>query len=187
MLVPAAKWLPYEEEYLCTTYADLLRQEGRYDDLVEYLAAWVKRNPPSQGIYAQYLGALVWSDHLQQADELVAQWIRDAEQAVQAHGNQPSPKPLPADVDARLRAAVSQALGQGYNLNTNRIDPQWLNRWPTRRSASPAILGGFRGRPDHGPLHTSSNRTSAAASARRPCACCWTRWASCRSTSCSGS
>ena len=33
---------------------------------------------------------------------------------------------LPADVDGRLRAAVSQALGQGYNLNTNRIDAQWF-------------------------------------------------------------
>ena len=48
VLVPASKWLPYEEEYLVTTYADLLREQGRYDDLVEYLGGWVKRNPPSQ-------------------------------------------------------------------------------------------------------------------------------------------
>jgi len=126
VLVPSAKWLPYEEENLVTTYSELLQQQGRYDDLVEFLAAWIKRNPPAQSIYAHYLSALVWSDHLKQADERVAQWIRDAQQAVQSPGSGSSSDALPADVDARLRAAVSQALGQGYNLNTNRIDSQWF-------------------------------------------------------------
>ena len=124
VLVPAAKWLPQEEESLIATHCDLLQQQGRYDDLVEYLAGWVKRNPPGQNIYARYLSALVSSDHAKQADDLIRQWIRDAEQAVEA-SKLPSPSGR-GDVDARLRAAVSQALGQGYNLNTNRIDPQWL-------------------------------------------------------------
>ncbi len=125
VLVPASKWLSQEEESLVVTYSELLQQQGRYDDLVEYLAGWVKRNPPAQSIYAHYLSALVWSNHLKQADDYVAQWIRDAQQAVQEPSRKSS-NALPADVDARLRAAVSQALGQGYNLNTNRIDPQWF-------------------------------------------------------------
>ena len=149
VLVPASKWLPNEEESLVTTYCDLLQQQGRYDDLVEYLGGWVKRNTPSQSIYAQYLSSLVWSDHLKQADDRVAQWIRDAEQVVQTPGREASDS-LPADVDARLRAAVSQALGQGYNLYTNRIDPQWF-----KPLADAAICfarhpaAGPRGRPDH--------------------------------------
>ena len=57
VLVPASKWLPQEEECLVAAYSELLQQQGRYDDLVEYLAAWVKRSPPAQSIYAHYLGA----------------------------------------------------------------------------------------------------------------------------------
>jgi tetratricopeptide (TPR) repeat protein len=116
VLVPESKWLPYEDEYLRTTYADLLREQGRYGNVVEYLGAYIKQNPPSQSIYAQYLAALVWDDQQKQADALMAQWIKDAER----------PDELPPDVDARLRAAVSQALGQGYNLYANRIDEQWF-------------------------------------------------------------
>ncbi len=52
----------------------------------------------------------------------MAQWIRDALQAAAAAPD----GEIPDDVDARLKAAVSQALGEGYNLNTNRIDPQWF-------------------------------------------------------------
>ena len=84
----------------------------------------------------------------------VAQWIRDAQQAVQVPGGESPSDALPADVDARLRAAVSQALGQGYNLYTNRIDPQWFK--PLADAAicfRPPSCGGLRGRPDHGPLH----------------------------------
>ena len=107
VLVPAAKWLPYEEESLGHDLSPTCcGKQGRYDDVVEYLGAWVKRNPPSQNIYAQYLSALVWSDHLKQADGLVAQWIRDAEQAARALDGGPSSDTLPAEVDARLRAAA---------------------------------------------------------------------------------
>ncbi len=160
VLVPAAKWLPNEEESLVQTCAELLQQQGRYDDLVEYLAGWVKRNLPTQSVYAHYLSALVWSDRPKQADERIAQWIHDAEQDVQASngepllksgGKPPHSKELPADVDARLRAAVSQALGQGYNLYTNRIDPQWFEpladaaicfaRHPSASSVADQIMG----------------------------------------------
>ncbi|MGA2032621.1 MAG: VIT domain-containing protein [Thermoguttaceae bacterium] len=153
VLVPESKWLPYEEEYLVTTHAELLGQQGRYDDLVEYLAAWVKRNPPARNIYAHYLGALVWSDHLPQADDLVAQWIRDAQQIVEAGADKPPADALPGDVDARLRAAVALALGQGQNLYTNRIEPKWFKpladaaicfaRHPSAGSVADQIMGQY--------------------------------------------
>ena len=116
VLAAESRWRPNEEEYLRICYADLLREQGRYDDVGEYLGACVKRNPPSQQVYAQYLGALVWTGREKQADALVAQWIKDGQR----------PDDLPPDVDARLRAAVAQALGQGYNCWTNRIDEPWF-------------------------------------------------------------
>ena len=67
----------------------------------------------------------------------------------------------------------SQALGQGYNLYTNRIDEQWF-----KPLADAAICfarhpsAASRGRRRSWTNTTSSNRTSAAGSARRPCACC---------------
>ena len=46
VLAAESRWKPEEEENLRTCYAELLRQQGRYDDVVEYLGAYVKRNPP---------------------------------------------------------------------------------------------------------------------------------------------
>ena len=37
-----------------------------------------------------------------------------------------SPDRLPPEAAAKLQAAVQQALGQGYNLYTDRIDERWL-------------------------------------------------------------
>ena len=56
----------------------------------------------------------------------IAQWIRDAEEAVRPRVDTDVPDELPPDVVGRLQAAVSQAIGQGYNLYTNRVDPQWF-------------------------------------------------------------
>ncbi len=125
VLVPASRWQPYEEENLVTTYADLLRQQGRFNDVVEYLDRWVKQNPPSQNIYAQYLSALLYSNHEKQTNAVLAQWIDEGLGQV---SKEPESRQIenPPYVEARLRAAVSQALGQGYNLYTNRIDERWL-------------------------------------------------------------
>ncbi len=69
--------LPHEKDGLRSQYAEMLRTQGRYDDLVKYLAEWVKRNPPSAWPYQQYLGALVRSDKADEADRLVADWLKD--------------------------------------------------------------------------------------------------------------
>ena len=126
VLVPASKWLPDEEEILVTNYADLLQQQGRYDDMVEYLAGWVKRNPPSQGIYAHYLSALVWSDHEKQADERIAQWIRDAEEAVRAA--------------RRHRCAGRTAARRHGTASSGRVAGDWTRLQPIYQSRRPAVV-----------------------------------------------
>ena len=115
VLVPEAKWERNEEESLRSLFAGFLEQQGRYRELADYLAAWIKRNPESDQPYGQYLMALVRSNQAKKAEALVAQWLRDG----QVTGE------LPRSLAARLNAAVAFALGQGHNLWTNRLDERW--------------------------------------------------------------
>jgi predicted Zn-dependent protease len=116
ILAGEPRWLPHEEESLWNMHAQLLEGQGRYPELVDYLSAWIKKNPDSASPYAQYLGALVRTDRLAKANDLVAQWLRE--------GQTPE-APTPAAA-ARLQAAISLTLGQGHNLYTNRIEERWL-------------------------------------------------------------
>jgi len=110
------KWLPYEEQSLRDTHVRLMESEGRYAELLDRLAGWIKQDPESSSPYQQYLGALVRTNRLDEANKLVAQWLKEG----QLSGK------LPLPVAARLEAAVSLALGQGHNMYTNRIDERWL-------------------------------------------------------------
>jgi len=116
VLTDEARWFPHEEESLRNTYAQYLRQEGRYPDLADYLAAWIERDPASSSPYSQYLTALIRTDRVGEADGLIAQWLEEARVT----------GPLDAEVGARLDAAVGAALGRGYNLHTDRIEERWL-------------------------------------------------------------
>jgi predicted Zn-dependent protease len=116
VLVKEARWLDYEEEYLRNLYTQLLRQQGRYPDLVNYLAAWVKEDPTRRSAYEQYLSALIKTDQIEKADALALSWI----QAAQVPGE------LPPPVAERLHAAVNLMLGRGHDLHTNRVEERWL-------------------------------------------------------------
>jgi predicted Zn-dependent protease len=116
VLVKESRWLDYEEESLRSVYTQLLRQQGRYADLLLYLAAWVKEAPPRRSAYEQYLSALIKTDRVEKADALAAEWLKEAR----------VPGELPPPAEARLHAAVSLMLGQGYDLHTNRVEERWL-------------------------------------------------------------
>ncbi|MGD0896679.1 MAG: VIT domain-containing protein [Thermoguttaceae bacterium] len=128
---------------LRTTCADMLRSEGRYAELVDYLADWIKQNPPVQDAYSQYLSALVWADRAKEADATIAAWLNLSQSPPTASGGSPD--------EQRLRAAVAQAMGQGYNLWSNRMDEKWqrpladtalaLARHPTLASIADQIMG----------------------------------------------
>jgi predicted Zn-dependent protease len=116
-LVDRSRWLPYEDEMLRNCYCQLLEQEGRYPELVDYLAEWMKRNPPGISPYQRYLSALVKSGRTDDANATIEKWFKDGQIAGR----------LPPETSAKLQAAVQQALGQGYNLYTDRIDERWLS------------------------------------------------------------
>lgn len=116
VITPDARWRTQEEDSLRSTYTGLLQQQGRFARLAEYLAAWVDQDPENETAYSQYLSALVRSDQEKKANRLVARWIKEGQQ----------PAPIEPAVASRLSAAVSLALGQGYNLHTNRIEERWF-------------------------------------------------------------
>ncbi len=138
------RWLPHEEETLRSTHAALLESQGRLADLAEYLAGWVKKDPAHSSPYAQYLSALIRSDRLDQANALIARWLREGQ----------TPAAPPPAVAARLQAAVSAALGQVYGLYSNRVEERWLAplaeaarfflRHEARLSDASTILGSWQ-------------------------------------------
>ncbi|MBN2473222.1 MAG: hypothetical protein JXB62_01340 [Pirellulales bacterium] len=144
VLTDDAKWHSYEEDSLRNTYTNLLRNQGRYPELVDLLAEWIGRKPENSTAYHQYLAALIQSDRIDEANGLIGRWLEEAR----------TPERLKSDVAARLSAAVSQALGQGYNLYTNRIDERWLEplaqtalffaRHPSHASTADQIMGHHR-------------------------------------------
>ncbi len=117
VITPDARWRTHEEDSLRNTYTSLLRQQGRFPRLAEYLAAWVDRDPENETAYSQYLSASVRTDQEKKANRLVAKWIKEGQR----------PSPIEPAVASRLSAAVSLALGQGYNLHTNRIEERWFD------------------------------------------------------------
>jgi Flp pilus assembly protein TadD len=116
VLVKEAKWLDYEEERLRNTYAEFLHGQGRYKDLVAYLAEWVAQNPAGISAYQQYLSALIHADQIEKADALALRWLKEAE----------VPGILSPPAEARLEAAVYLMRGNVYRLYTNRVEERWL-------------------------------------------------------------
>ncbi|HEV3435736.1 MAG TPA: VIT domain-containing protein [Gemmata sp.] len=115
VLAPEAKWEPSEEESLRNQFTGFLQQQGRYREMADYLAAWIKRSPETTQPYTQYLSALVRSNQDSQAETLVAQWLREAQVKEE----------LPGPAFARLSAAIAFATGRGYNMYTNRVEERW--------------------------------------------------------------
>jgi predicted Zn-dependent protease len=116
VLVKESKWLGHEEESLRNTYAQFLRQQGRYGDLTKYLLDWVQENPAGRTAYEQYLSALIKSDQFNKADALARQWL--------AEGQVPD-KLTPAAL-GRVEAAIYLMLGDGYQLYLNHVEEPWL-------------------------------------------------------------
>ena len=117
VIVPKSQWLPHEEEALRNVYTQMLRSQGNYAELVDYLATWIDQTPQGTTAYQQYLSALVKNDQMDAANERIALWIDEGIQADK----------LSVEARSRLQAAVQQAVGGGYDLYTDRINDAWLD------------------------------------------------------------
>ncbi len=111
-----SKWNDSEEERLRSTYCELLERQGRFADLVEYLAPWIERNPLEASPYEHYLGALVKADFIEKADGLALRWLKEAQKPVE----------LSTPESRRAEAAIAYLIGNVHRLHTNRIAKRWL-------------------------------------------------------------
>lgn len=116
VMTEGADWLPYEEDSLRGSYADLQEEQGRFDELVTYLKSWVGREPTNQIAYSRLLSALVKSGREDEASKLTGKWLADGREHKELNQSEAS----------RLNAAVSFCLGQGHNLYASRLDERWL-------------------------------------------------------------
>ncbi len=73
-----ARWLANEDDSLRGLYAQLLEGQGRYPELVDYLADWIQHDPENASVSAQYLSALIRSDRMDAVDAAVLRWLREA-------------------------------------------------------------------------------------------------------------
>jgi Flp pilus assembly protein TadD len=115
VLVKESKWYDWEEESLRGVYTELLERQGRFADVVKYLADWVELNPQGRTPYEQYLSGLIRTDQIEKADALARQWLKDGQK----------PDELPAPAASRLNAAVNLMLGNGYQISSNRVEERW--------------------------------------------------------------
>jgi predicted Zn-dependent protease len=115
ILVKESKWVGHEEESLRNTYAQLLRQEGRYADLTKYLLDWVRENPAGRPAYEQYLSALIKSDQFGKADALARMWLAAGQ----------TPDELTPSATGRVETALYLMLGDGYQLYLNHVEEPW--------------------------------------------------------------
>ena len=99
-------------------YASMLREDGRSEDLLNYLQLWIENKDDKndhQNLYMQYLVAMAYTKGVEAADDTVRKWIEDAQ----------IDTPLPADTRSRLEAAVNYATGQRYGTYANWMDIVW--------------------------------------------------------------
>ena len=115
VLVADAQWTASDEVSLRNVIAEMYRKQEQYAELVAYLAGWVATNPEFGTAYPQYLSALIKNDQLEQAAQVMEQW--------HAEGLQPGRLSQPAAL--RLSVAVELAIGEGFDLRFNRLDPPW--------------------------------------------------------------
>ena len=106
----------YEISQLRQVYADLLKQQSRSTELVDFLKEWVDAGSEDQQLYAQYFEALGLANRDKEADETAGKWL--------VAGRVPG-ELVGADL-ARFNASLSYALGQRHNHSINYILPEWL-------------------------------------------------------------
>ena len=102
-------------ESLRSALADLLQAQAKWNELLEFTAAWIALKPESSGAYQRHLAALIYKDQLENANTLAEKWLREG----QREGK------LTADEKARLDTAIYFAQGSAYNLSFHRPDPRW--------------------------------------------------------------
>src|SRR5262249_28073333 len=119
---------------------------------------WMKKGPSGTTAYAMFLSTLVRLDQEAKANETIERWLKAAltlQPPLPKLGERgPASEGILSPPDAaRMSAAINQAVGQGHNLYTNRMDERWykLLAQVVLHFARDAKLGHFADQPmNHG-------------------------------------
>ncbi|MBI2478793.1 MAG: hypothetical protein HYV60_09210 [Planctomycetia bacterium] len=103
------------------TYKHLLREQGKFKDLADFLEPLVAAgtfNPyeSHQSAAAEYLFAIIASNPIERGHAVVREWLALAN----------SDEKLDQSQRAKLRVAVDFASGQGFEMYSGQIDPEWI-------------------------------------------------------------
>jgi tetratricopeptide (TPR) repeat protein len=108
-------WDESEDEMLRLVAVNVFFQQGRVDDVLKYVEAWMSKEPGTVSPYAVYLAALYRLDQEEKANSTISRWLKEG----QVHGEIPKP------TVSRLMAAISQAIGQGFGISNYQIEERW--------------------------------------------------------------
>ncbi len=113
-----APWEEYELQYLKSTGGQILSNAYRLAEFVKYIEDWEKQKIGTidQYTFNQYLSALISLNQEAKASKLIKEWLTTyrKEKLEQIEAN-------------KLSAAIQQALGQGHNFYTQRVEPEYLD------------------------------------------------------------
>ncbi len=115
---PDAKWPSSDRDHLYSVHAELLREQGRWNDLAELADEWTRLSPEESDAYELYYAALVFTGRYDEADRKLAEWFA-AGLAV---------NPLTKTAEAPLYAAIETAQGDNSYLRGGDDDPQWFEK-----------------------------------------------------------
>lgn len=112
-------WQDYEIEQLRSNGGWILFNAYRLDSYVSFVDAWEQAHPGkvAQQAWDMYLSALIMLDREERATKLMEEWLVACRKE----------KPGTGEV-ARAYAAIRHAMGQGYNLWTNRFDERMSSK-----------------------------------------------------------
>ena len=107
-------WLPEEADTFRALHVQFLHNQHRMPDMINYLRAWILRQPSQDRPYSQFLQALLYTDQEQEYLATLEKWLKEA----QVSGD------LPPAARARLDAALAHLLGDMFH-HQQHIDRRW--------------------------------------------------------------
>lgn len=97
----------WERDSFRSAIAEILEQDRRYEELVEFLREWTKRDATDEGAYSRLLWALLAIHEQDEAEELVAKWLDRAL----------AEEELTDQEESQARAALRYRLGYVHRIS----------------------------------------------------------------------
>ena len=132
-------WNQSERDSIRSRISYHLAEKIPLEKLFEYLKEWMAEETANSTAYKQYLTVLFRMNKADKAGELIKRWIKEGLSYQSTEKNTKKERALMA----RFDAAIQAALGRGYNMYSNYIDPQWFGL------LSEAVKKIFRSKPDN--------------------------------------